>query len=173
MTDSIVNNIDELDSQYNIIIKDSNDIINEMNLSDDDSLITKSIVEGMEKAIADALVDGKTVSIPYIGRVRKNPVKKHLKEHYEELREARSHMSYEEYRQFCGNIVNDIKSKIAYEDFIKFNLARIKSANKAKYNKLYIALGEAYANVYIKSIFWLKYVPFDRDVQEAFDNLKD
>lgn len=160
--------------EYDIIVKDSNDILNEFNFSNDDEALTmKTIVSNMERDIADALVKGQTVAIPFIGRVWKNPARELLRPYKKELFENREYMSRDEYIEECKRLFGEVRKELDYVEFVKKALRRIKMRNKVKYDKYFLSLGKTYAELYIKSIYWLQYVPFDAEIQEQFDRLKD
>ena len=44
---------------------------------------------------------------------------------------------------------------------------------KKRYERYFINYGRAYAEVFIKALTWLEEVPFDIEVEEAFENLRN
>lgn len=174
MAGLIKDNSDSSTEEYDIIVKDSNDILNEINFSNDnDALIMKTIISNMERDIANELVKGHTVAIPFIGRVWKNPARELLRPYKKELFENSKYMSREEYIEECKKLFGEVRKELDYLDFVKGALKRIKMKNKVKYDKYFLSLGKTYADMYIKSIYWLSYVPYDQEVQDQFDRLKD
>lgn len=167
-----INDINDISSQYDIIIKDSNDIINEINsFSEDDALIMKSIITRMEKDMNDYLRQDKVISVPHMGRIYRNPITKAIRPKYDEIKETRKQLSYSDFKVYYGSLINDIKKDISKEEYIKLNIKRLKAINKLKYETLFINLGKRYADIFIKSILWLRYVPFDKEIQEQYDKL--
>ena len=51
-------------------------------------------------------------------------------------------------------------------------MTKIRRNNKKRYEELYKKLGRAYANMYIKAIRLLDYVPFDLEWEEHYQELK-
>lgn len=171
MEDALLNNINDIDIEYTIVVKTMDDII--YNITDDpkEKLIYESIINGIEGSAADAIKNGKIAQLPSIGCVRKSPVRKVIQDNYDNLKIARKNMTSDQYKEHVREIVIDAKQNQEKIDYNKSILRKVRSRNKKVYDKYYITLGKAYAEMYIHSILMLKEVPYDSDVQEAFDNI--
>lgn len=168
------NSIEELNEDFMLISKTSSDIINDLDFeTEEEKLLCQSIIDNLEKSIAIGLKEDKIMQLPFLGSLRKKPIKKIIKANYTNFKIARKHMTKEEYTDHVKSFIYDAKEKLAKEEAIKLRIKKIRSRNKKKYEKLYINVGKAYAEMFIYAIFLLKEVPFNQDVQDAFDNLKD
>lgn len=164
---------DSLNNEYSFIVKNKNDILNEIPFKDDDDrLLTDSIISSLEKHAAENIRNNNIVQLPYIGVIRKSPLREVMRSNYDNFRQARKTMNKEEYKEYVKGIVNDGKKKIKDEDNYKYRIKRLISRNKKTYERYYINLGKTYANVYILSLYLLDYVEFDQDVQDMYDYLK-
>ena len=70
-------------------------------------------------------------------------------------------------------IVNDAKEELKKEEFRKRYINRVRSRNKKKYEYYFLTYGKAYAEMYIQSILWLEEVPFNPEVEEAFETIRN
>lgn len=166
--------INDSDFTYDIITKDHTDILNDIKFNnDDDFLLTKSIIFNLEKDIAKTVRSNKVAQIPYIGCIRRNPVRIELSKHYAEFKIARTRMTKEDYRIYTGSTCLYIKEQLKDKDKDKHVLLRLRQINKNKYKTLYMALGKASAEMFIFSIYLLSEIPFSQDVQDAFDALNN
>ena len=166
--------IEELNDDFMVISKTSSDIINGMYFeTEEDKLLCESIIDNLEKSISEGLKEEKIVQLPFLGCLRKSPLKKEVRKNYTNFKIARKYMSKEDYKAHVKAVVNDAKEKIAKDDFLKLRIKRIKSKNKKKYESLYLKVGKAYAEMFIFALLNLKEVPFNQEIQDAFDNLKD
>lgn len=174
MGTSAINQVDIINDNYETIVKDSFNILNEINFeSDDDALIMKSIISSLEKEAAQAVRDNKCVSIPYVGCVRKNAKHREALKIMDEIKESYRNMSAEEYRAYCKRTFKDIALTVNYNEYVKRCIRHIRAINREEYDRLTFLYGIHYANIYIKSIYWLEYIPFDPEVQAAYDRLNE
>ena len=163
--------IDEADSEYELIRKDYNDIIEEIDFdTEEEKLICTSIISNMEKFIANSLKNDKCVNIPYIGCVRKNAVMQTVKKNKLNFKLAKTELTKEQYKEHVRSYIADTKEKQAKLDKDKLTYKKLKSKFNKKYKELYLKLGKAYAELFIISMSWFKEVPFDQDIQDVYDN---
>lgn len=168
-----INKIEEVNEDFRIITKNKSDILNEMEFaSEDDKLLCESIIDSLENTIFESVRGGLTVSIPYIGNLRKNQVYEELNKKSKNFKAIRSYLSKSEYKQFVSDTIIDIKEEQIKKDKIKQVLTNIKRINKKKYEKYYIDFGRAYAQLFLIAIYWLKEIPFDSEVQYMYDKLR-
>ena len=166
------NILNETSNEYVLLTKNANDILDDMNLSEDNRLLYKSIISSLETNVAEHIKKGDIVNIPNVGRIRKNPIQQAMVKHYDELRTARRYMNKEEYKNYAREIVVDAKNKDTILQSNKKIIRKLKSKHNGTYDYYAKHFGIVYANLYIKSILWLKEVPFIQEVQDAFDNIK-
>lgn len=157
--------------EFDIESKNYIDIIAELNLSDDDSIICKSIINSMEKYMVDNIKNGKTVQIPYIGVVRKNPIKVALAAEKEELRLLRKLNDKETYKTIVKDKINSYKKEINKKDRDKLILKKLISIYKKEYELYSKTIGVAFANMFIYGKTLFKDIPFDIEVQKMYDEL--
>lgn len=159
---------------YSIITKNTKDILNDMNFEDeDDRYMCYSIINNLEKFASDSIRNMKIVSLPFIGCLRISPVRRKLRDTKLHLHNIRQAMTKEEYKEYVTGLVKEWNEEQREADAEKLLMTKIKRNNKKKYEELYKKLGRAYANMYIKAIRLLDYVPFDLEWEEHYQELKD
>lgn len=171
--ENIINNdIESLPDDFPITVKDSSNILAEINFkTTDDMLLMKSIVNSMEKEIADSVSKDLCVSIPYIGRIRRNNYKQYFLSRKEEHKTAKKHLSREDYAAYIKEFKNDYYENKKAEDELQLKIKRLKSIFKDKYKLYSTKINKAYADLFIHSLMWFEVVPFDQEVQDQFDRL--
>lgn len=173
MNNEPINDIDILDIDYTIVNKRINDILVEVTDDLDERILIESIITGIEKSASETIKAGKVAQLPFIGCIRKSPVKKAMQDNYENFRIARKNMTKEQYKAHVSSFIVDAKKSIERENFRKHNVKKVRSRNRKRYDVLFINLGKPYAEMFIFAILSLKEVPYNQDVQDAFDRLKD
>lgn len=160
-----------LKEDFNIETKNYKDIINELDLNIDDKIICESIINSMEQYILKNLKDGKIVQIPYLGVVRKNPIKEALAAEKEELRYLRKTNDKETYKAIVKNKINSYKQELNKKDRDKLEIKKLISIYKKEYEFYSKTIGAAFANMFIYSKTLFKDIPFDPEVQRMYDEL--
>ena len=174
MKDDIINSINEADIEYPIISKNRNDILNDIDFeNEEERLLCDSIISNLEKTASDTIRSMKVASIPYIGCIRINPVKRGLREAKLHLSDVRKGLNKEQYKEHVRSYVVELKEKQKEKDRIKLLFSRIRRNNKKKYEQLFKACGKAYAELFIMSIYWLREIPFNEEWEEHYQSLKD
>ena len=101
-----INKIEEVNEDFTITVKNKSDILNELNFkSEEDKLLCESIIDSLENAVYDNVRDGLTVSIPYIGNLRRNKVYETIAQSKKNFKAVRSFVSKEEYKQYVVEVV--------------------------------------------------------------------
>lgn len=155
-------------------VKDTNDIISEIEFdTEDDMLICTDIIRSLEQYAAKNIKDDKTVQLPYIGSVRKDPVKKMFKEQKKELKAIRKQCDKDTYRQIVKDKVNSIIKQQESLEYRYIQCEQLKRLYKKEYEHNCKTKGEAYANMIIYSKTLFEYVPFDMEVQKMYEELMD
>lgn len=172
MDDEIQFGVEDIGENYIIISKDTNDILNDMDFNDEDErLLCESIINNLERDAAAGIRDMKIVSLPFIGCIRINPIKRKLRDTKLHLSLMRKNMSKADYKQHVRDIVTEFREEMEKVDSEKLIMTKIRRNNKKRYEMYYKKLGKAYAEMFIYSIRALKDVPFDREWQERYDEL--
>lgn len=159
----------ELDDDYLLIYKDIDNILDDIDfVTEDDRVLCRSIVDSLEKEAAAQLLAGQCVQLPYIGNIRRSPIKMAMISHYKEFKEKRSELSREEYVAYCKGVMKKEKMKIQNMEIHK----RKMNVFKKKYLKLWMdkrkQFGDAYANLYLLCYRNWTVVEFDWDVEIAY-----
>ena len=174
MDDIIKEQIEEADIDYIIVTKSRKDILDDMKFeSDEDRLFCDSIISNLEKYAADNIRAMNTVSIPYIGCLRINPVKRKFSNAKLHLSTIRKNMTKEEYKEYVKDIVHEFAQEEDKKEFEKLILTKIRRNNKNKYELLYKTFGKNHAELFIKSIRWLVDIPYDEEFDNYYSQLKD
>lgn len=162
-----------LKEDINIETKNYKDIINELNFNDYDAIMCESIINSMEKYMVKNIKDGKAVQIPYLGVVRKNPIKTALAAEKQELRELRKKTDKETYKNIVKNKINSYREEIHKKDRNKLIIKKLISIYKKEYEWYSKNIGTAFANMFIYGKTLFKDIPFDIEVQRMYDELNN
>lgn len=159
----------ELDDDYLLIYKDIDNILDDIDfVTEDDRVLCRSIVDSLEKEAAAQLLAGQCVQLPYIGNIRRSPIKMAMISYYKEFKEKRSELSREEYVAYCKGVMKKEKMKIQNMEIHK----RKMNVFKKKYLKLWMdkrkQFGDAYANLHLLCYRNWTVVEFDWDVEIAY-----
>lgn len=169
-----IQNYEESDIDYTIIVKNINDIILDADFdNEDDALICESIITNLENTAADAIRDMKTVSIPFIGCVRIDPVKRKLRDKKLHLSIMRKNMTKENYKDYIRDTVAKLKEEQQLKDAKKLFMVKVRRANKKKYEDYYKRLGRPYAELFIAAMSWLAPVEHDEEFEEYYKSLNN
>lgn len=173
MNDEIQFGVEDIGENYIIISKDTDDILNDMDFNDEDErLLCESIINNLERDAAAGIRDMKIVSLPFIGCIRINPIKRKLRDAKLHLSLMRKNMSKGDYKQYVRDIVTEFREDMEKADSEKLIMTKIRRNNKKRYDEYYKKLGKAYAEMFIYSIRLMKDVPFDREWEEHYQSLK-
>lgn len=172
---SKVNNkeVTNLKNGYQLEVIRPKDIYNSLGFDNlDDVEICKSIITQLESKAAEVLVQGGTVALPYVGRLRKPLVKQEVNKQRRLLKVARSVMDKEDYKQYKKELYAECVDKIASEDEKRLIKRRLIALNKKQYLQKYKLFGEVGANLWINSLMWLRGIEFNQEVQDVFDEIE-
>lgn len=162
------------DNDYPTVINDREDILDALEFKSlEDRVMCESIIESMDKDIAELISNDKVANIPFIGCVRRNPIRKVITDNFNNFRIARTHLTKEQYKEHVRCIVNDAKEELKEKEFHKRFINRVRSRNKKKYERYFLTYGKAYAEMYIKAILLMEEVPFNPEVEEAFETIRN
>ena len=159
----------ELDDDYVLIYKDVDNILDDIDfVVDDDRILCKTIIDSLEKEAAAQLLAGKCVQLPYIGNIRRNPIKMALIKRYKEFKEKRSQLSREDYVAYCKKVMRQEKIDLQNAEIHKRKMNTFRKKNLKIWMEKKKAFGDAYANVYLYVLKYWTAVDFDWDVELAY-----
>lgn len=162
------------DNDYPIVVNDIEDILDAVSYKSlEDRVMCQSIIESMDKDIEELISTDKVANIPFIGCVRRNPVRKVIVDNFNNLRLAKTQLTKEQYKDHVRCLVNDAKERVREEDLYKRVTRKVRTKNKKKYEYYFLHYGKAYAELYLSAILMMNEVPFDAEVEEAFERLRN
>jgi len=171
MNDTKSNDIDNINTEYSMVVRTMPDVLYHVSKDPMDRLICESIIDNLEETAANAVLADKVVQLPYIGCIRRNPIKLAIKAQHINFSAARKVMTTDQYKDHVREVIIDVKENQIKLDKNKSFLKKFKAKNQKKYDSLYIRIGKGYADMYIQSLLMFKEIPFDIEVQQHFDNL--
>lgn len=152
--------------------KDINDILEDIEFDNiDDELICKDIITHLETTAAEEIKNDKCVQLPFIGSIRKNPLRKVLDENRTAFKLVAKNFSKEDAKAHYASVFQEKKNELRLEDYKKAKLKEVRNRNKTKYEQLYTHLGPAYANMYLNAILMMRMVEFDQDFEDKIREL--
>jgi len=164
--------VTNLKNGYQLEVVRPKDIFNDLGFANSDDIeICKAIITQLESKSAEVLVQGGTIALPYVGRLRKPLVRQEINKQRHLLKVARSVMDKEDYHQYKKDLYSECVNKIASEDERKKIKKRLIALNRKQYLQKYKAFGEFGANLWIESLMWLRGIEFNQEVQDVFDEI--
>lgn len=152
--------------------KDINDILEDIEFDNiDDELICKDIITHLETTAAEEIKNDKCVQLPFIGSIRKNPLRKVLDENRTAFKLVAKNFSKEDAKAHYASVFQEKKNELRLEDYKKAKLKEVRNRNKTKYEQLYTHLGPAYANMYLNAILMMRMVEFNQDFEDKIREL--
>lgn len=152
--------------------KDINDILEDIEFDNiDDELICKDIITHLETTAAEEIKNDKCVQLPFIGSIRKNPLRKVLDENRTAFKFVAKNFSKEDAKAHYASVFQEKKNELRLEDYKKAKLKEVRNRNKTKYEQLYTHLGPAYANMYLNAILMMRMVEFNQDFEDKIREL--
>lgn len=160
--------LNEVADEYELIYKDINIILDELELKDALRVRTKVIIQNLEKQIADTIRADKCASIPHIGNICKHPSVGINQKHGKEFRKARNTMSMEDYKDFVRSVFYKEYDKMAEDKARRDKADTFRKQLFKPYMKLFDKFGQAYANVWLYSRTHWSVIEFDFEVEETY-----
>lgn len=162
-----------LKTNYKLEVVRLNDILEDIGFNKDYEIdICKDIITQLETKASQVLVQGGTVLLPYIGRLRKPLVKEEYQKNRKLLKVASSVMSAQDLRDYKHDLYWECVAKVESEDNCKKLRRRLIAKNRKQYLKKYELFGEFGANLWIETLLWLKPIEFNQEIQDVFDEIE-
>lgn len=159
----------EVDTEFPLIFKDIDNILDDMTFSNkEDRILCRTIIDSLEKEASVQLLEGKCVQLPYIGNIYRNKLKLAMTSHYKDLKEKRKELTKEEYKEYCRNIARKENMRIQNEEVAKRKLNTFKRKHLKMWMDKRNKFGDAYANLWLRFIKTWKDIPFNWDVEIAY-----
>lgn len=112
MDKNVIDNIYDSDLNNELEVNTMKDIINSIGFkSEEDKLMCEVIITNLEKYAAENIKQSKTVNIPYIGCIRKSPLREAIVSRKFDFKKARLSMSREEYKDYVRQSIDKLKKE--------------------------------------------------------------
>lgn len=166
--DKVLDGIDIAES-YVLVYKDYDNVLKDIDFANDEErLLTRSIIDNLEREASKQFVKELAVDIPYIGTAQRNLLRKSICSCYHDLNVARKTLPEEEYVEFRKDLIKQKKFEINNIELKR----RLEKTNRNRYYKLWIKLsrkyGVAYANLYIFAKKVLHVIEFNQELNDAY-----
>ena len=167
---NVVPNTD-IDTDYILIYKDIDNVLDDIDfVTNDDRVLCRSIIDSLEKEAAAQLLDGKCIQLPYIGNMRRSPIKMAMISHYKEFKEKREVLTKSQYIAYCKDVMKHEKMRIQNEEVRKRKMSTFKKKKLKQWLSRMKQFGAPYANAWLLSITKFTVIEFDWDVEQAYQN---
>ena len=163
-------NIRLADIEY--VEKKQDDILDELDFENDvERLLCKDIITNLESGAAEEINNNKCVQLPFIGSIRKNPLKQVLEDNRSNFREiARTHTKEEAKIKFAA-VFKKKQDELREEDYYKAKLKEIRNKYKTRYEQYFTHIGPAYAQMFLVSRLKYSMVEFDKELENKLQEL--
>ena len=156
------------------IEKSLSDILEDINFkSEDDKLLCKDIIMHLETTAAQEIMNDKCVQLPYIGSVRKNPLKKVLEENRSSFKLAAKVMSKEQAKEYYASVFQEKKDELREEAYRKAKLKEVRNKYKKQYEQYFTHIGPEYAELFILTRTMFQAVEFDQEFEDKMRELNE
>lgn len=161
-------------AKFDYVEKDINDIIEDLNFdNENDALLTKDIISHLENTAAEEIINDKCVQIPFIGSIRKNPLRKVLDKNRTAFKLASKQLSKGAFKEYTASVFQEKKNEMRLEDYKKAKIKEVRNKNKTKYEQYFTHLGPAYANMYCQAILMMRMVEYNQEFEDIIKELND
>lgn len=160
--------LNEVSDEYELIYKDINVVLDELNLTGAPRVKHRSIIQNLERQIADIVRNDGCASIPYIGNVRKHPSISVTQKYRKELKEARAKLSKEEYRDYVRKLMNEEKAERIDKEQAKAKTYEFRKKVFKPYLKILNKFGETYANLWLYCRRHWTVIEFNQEVEDTY-----
>ena len=133
--------------------------------------VMKEIITQFDNEMGDAILANKIISIPYIGNLRKNNAKLEFNKKKAAISIAKKYMSKEDLIEYIKECRRESKEIAAKKDRLNVIIRQNILNNRKKYERLILKCGKAYADMFILSISCFDVVPFDQDIEDAWQEI--
>lgn len=147
------------------------DIFDDIGYSEEDRDLGEDIIKNLEKVVADEILKGKCVQVPYIGCLRKNPLKETLEKNRTNFKIAAKSLSKEGFKEHCALVFKKRKDELRREDYKKAKLKEIRNRHKKDYEFYCTNIGKGYADMFLLSRLNFKAVDYDEEWEELYQKL--
>lgn len=155
-----------------IDVYNQKDIIQELNFdSPVKEDVMKIIITSFYKDAGEALAQDKIVSIPYIGNIRKSLTQQEFSKNKYLFKIARKYKTIEEYKEYVSEKFAESKHIAEDKDRLNHIIRENRRLNKKAYERLIVNCGKPYAEMFIFAISCFNIVPFDPDVEDAYQEI--
>lgn len=167
---NIINNT-EIDTDYILVYKDIDNVLDDIDfVTQDDRILCRSIIDSLEKEAAAQLLAGKCIQLPYIGNIRRSPIKMAMINHYKDFKEKREVLTRSEYITYCKDVMKKEKMRIQNEELRKRKMNTFKKKKLKQWMNKMKQFSAAYANAWLLSVTTFTVIEFDWDIEQAYQN---
>lgn len=148
------------------------DIINMIEgLSPVEEDVMSDIIAQFDSDMGVGLAQNKIVSIPYIGNLRKNNTRIEFTKKKFLLKIAKRYMSKEDLKEYAKELYKEARKIAEDKDRLRVIIRQNIINNRKKYERLILKSGKVYADMFILSISCFSVIPFDQDVEDAWQEI--
>ena len=156
----------------NVTVYKRDDIIKLINgISPVEECMIRDIITEYDKEMGEAIVDNKIVSVPYIGKFKKNQTKIEFNKKKHLLKIAKRYMSREDLKEYAKECYIEARKIAENKDRLRKIIRENIINNRKKYERLILKCGKSYADMFILSITLLNPVQFNQDVEDAWQEI--
>lgn len=154
--------------------KDIEDILTDINFKNlNDELVCKDIILHLENTAAEEIKNDKCVQLPFIGSIRKNPLRKVLIDNKVNFKLAAKNLNKDEAKEYFASVFREKKQEMRKADYERAKIIEVRNKNKIKYEQYYTHLGPAYANMYLRAILMMRMVEYDQEFEDRIKELNN
>lgn len=139
--------------------------------TEEEALICEDIIDSLERFAGANIKEGKTVSLPYIGTLRKSGKRAKIVEMQTDIKIYRQTHTKEEYQDYIRGILEKVQEQYDADDLERMQKIAVKSVAKKTFEKIYKNKGPEEAAAFLNVIYKLKEVKYDQDVEDAYQKL--
>lgn len=148
------------------------DILTDLNFdNEDDLLLCKDIIINLESTAVEEINNGNCVQLPYIGSIRKNPLKQVLEQNKTKFKIASKSLSKEGFKEYCADTFRKSKEENRLKDYHKSKIKEARNKYKKQYESYYVNIGKAYAELFLLTRINLRPIEFNQEFEDKYQEL--
>lgn len=141
---SILQEKEVTSEEYKVQKVNVDDIIDQLDLSDEEDPVVKDIITNLEKTIIEAIKIRNVAMLPYLGCIRYKPIQMALRPYYKDMQQYRKVFGKEMYKnemqRVCRTLYNRrlIYDDFKYDQYIRKQYAPLLSKYQKGWQNLFI-----------------------------------
>lgn len=154
--------------EFVLVSKTRANILQELHLNEKDYVLYNNIIEHIENDLTETIREDKVGVLPTLGKIYKTLSNTVIKEHADELKDARRRLNKENYKEYVRELFRQEQAKVDKEVARKKRYIEFKKKVYPKYMKLHYTIGKEYADAWLYTMSKFTIVEHNQELDEVY-----